>query len=88
MIGKNDFDFLPPDQARKVFEDDEDIINTGKFIINHIENVKNKDGSKSWVSVTKIPRFDEFGNIIGIMSISKDITEWKRLEYQQKKDNI
>lgn len=88
MIGKNDFDFLPPDNARKAFENDEDIINTGKFIINQIENITNKDGSKSWVSVTKIPRFDEFGNIIGIMSISRDVTEWKRLECQQKKDNI
>ena len=80
MIGKTDFDFLPKDIAMKAFEDDEDIMRTGKFIINKIEKISGKDGYERWVSVTKVPRFDEEGNIIGTMGISRDITEWKRLE--------
>ena len=86
MIGKTDFDFLPPDEAQKAFEDDEEVIKTGKFIINKIEKITHKDGTQRWLSVTKIPRFDTEGNIIGTMGISRDITEWKRLEEIHKKE--
>jgi PAS domain S-box-containing protein len=86
MIGKTDFDFLPPDQAQKAFEDDEEVIKTGKFIINKIEKITNKDGVQRWVSVTKIPRFDAEGNIVGTVGISRDITEMKKLEEIYKKE--
>jgi len=86
MIGKTDFDFLPPEQARKAFEDDEEVMKTGKFIINKIEKLTGADGAERWVSVTKIPRFDAEGNIIGTIGISRDITEWKRLEELYAKD--
>jgi len=80
MIGKTDFDFLPEEEARKAFEDDKEVLETGKFIINKVEQLTNADGSIRWVSVTKIPRFDGEGNIIGTMGISRDITDLKRLE--------
>ena len=86
MIGKTDFDFLPPDQARKAFEDDEEVLNTGKFIINKIEKLIDLDGSERDVLITKIPRFDTEGDIIGIMGLSRDVAEWKRLEELNKKE--
>ena len=88
MIGKTDFDFLPEDIAQKAFEDDEEVLKTGKFIINKIEKLKDEHGNSRWASVTKIPRFDLEGNIIGTMGISRDITEWKRLEEMYKKDKV
>jgi len=86
MIGKTDFDILPENEAKKAFDDDEEVLKTGKFIINKVEKLTGIDGSERWVSVTKIPRFDPEGNIIGTMGISRDITEWKRLEELYKKD--
>ena len=86
MIGKTDFNFLPPDEAQKAFQDDEEVIKTGKFILNKIEKITNKDGTQRWVSVTKIPRFDTEGNIVGTVGISRDITEWKKLEELYKKE--
>ncbi len=83
MIGKTDFDFLPDEEARKVFEDDEEVMKTGKFIINKVERLTSVDGNEKWVSVTKLPRFDNDGNIIGSMGISRDITELKKLEAMQ-----
>ena len=74
MVGKTDFDFLSPEQAQKAFKDDEEVLNTGKFIINKAEKITNNDGTTRWLSVTKIPRFDPEGNIIGTMGISRDIT--------------
>jgi PAS domain S-box-containing protein len=80
MMGKTDFDFLPEGEARRAFEDDKEIMTRGKFIINKIEKLTGVGGSERWVSVTKVPRFDEEGNIIGTMGISRDVTDWKKLE--------
>ena len=80
MVGKTDFDFMSEDQARKSFEDDEELLKTGKVIVNKIEKLIGNDGIERWISVTKIPRFDEEGNIIGTVGISRDITDWKKLE--------
>jgi PAS domain S-box-containing protein len=80
MIGKTDFDFLPEEEARRAFEDDKEIMTSGKFIINKIEKLTGIGGSERWVSVTKVPRFDEEGSVIGTMGISRDVTEWKKLE--------
>lgn len=85
MIGKTDFDFLPEDQARKSFEDDEEVKKVGKFIVNRIEKITEIDGSERWISVTKFPRFDAEGNIIGTMGISRDVTELKKLEEMHQK---
>lgn len=86
MIGKTDLDFLPEEEARKAFEDDEELMRTGKYIINKVEKLTGVDGSERWISVTKVPRFDAEGNIIGTAGISRDITEWKRLEEMYKRD--
>jgi len=88
MIGKTDFDFLPEEEARKAFEDDKEVLDTGKFIINKVEELTRVDGSTRWISVTKIPRFDPEGNIIGTMGISRDITELKKLEDRYKGDAV
>lgn len=86
MIGKTDFDFFPEEEARRAFEDDKELMKTGKFIINKIEKLTGVERSERWVSVTKVPRFDDEGNIIGTMGISRDVTEWKKLEEMYRKD--
>jgi PAS domain S-box-containing protein len=80
MIGKTDFDFLPEDVARQAFDDDTRIIQTGEPIIDKIEKITGSDGLIRWFSVTKIPRYDKDGNIIGTIGVSRNVTEWKRLE--------
>jgi len=80
MIGKTDFDFLSEDQARKIFIDDQSIMQSGKPIINKEEKITHSNGSERWVSVTKIPYYNAEGNIIGTMGITREITEWKKLK--------
>jgi PAS domain S-box-containing protein len=75
MIGKTDYDFLPEHQARKTFENDNNIMKTGQPIIDEVEKLTGKDGSERWVSVTKIPRYSSEGKIIGTMGISRDVTK-------------
>jgi PAS domain S-box-containing protein len=80
MIGKTDFDFFPPGQAQRFVDDENAIMRSGQAMIDKLEHLESDDGSERWVSVTKIPRYNEEGDIIGTMGISRDVTEWKRTE--------
>ncbi len=86
MIGKTDFDFSKPERAQEIFKEDEEVMNTGKFIINKPRKYVREDGVETWISFTKIPRFDSEGNIIGMMCIKRDITYWKKIEASQEKN--
>jgi PAS domain S-box-containing protein len=79
MTGKTDYDFLPHDEAKKAFDDDNLILKTGKTI-DKIEKITGSDGLERWFSVVKVPRYDKQGNIIGTMGISRNVTEWKKLQ--------
>ncbi|GAG59911.1 unnamed protein product, partial [marine sediment metagenome] len=74
MIGKTDFDFFLEGDARKTNEDDHRVMETGKPIVNKTEKITDKNGVERWISVTKIPRYDTEGRIVGTMGISRDIT--------------
>lgn len=78
MIGKTDFDYQNKERAKKSFEADKKVLNTGEPIINEIERYKTSDGGQKWVSVTKIPRYNNDGELIGTMGISRDVTKHMR----------
>jgi len=80
MIGKTDFDFLHEEDAREIHIDDDIVMKTGQPIINKIEKLAGGNGEERWVSVTKVPRYDAEGNIIGTMGISRGISDLKKME--------
>lgn len=84
VIGKTDFDIFPRERACKMLEDDMHVIKTGKPIIDKVERATRADGIDNYVSTTKVPRYDEKGNIIGLIGITRDIT--KRMHLEQLKD--
>ncbi len=85
IIGKTDYGYFTKEYAESAYRDEQKIINTGKPILNKIEEETHPDGTRTWVSTTKIPRYDAKGNIIGILGVSRDITERKRLEEKLQK---
>ena len=85
MIGKTDFDYQTKERAQKSLETDNRVLNSGKPIINEIEKYKTKDGAERWLSVTKIPRYNNDNEIIGTMGISRDVTKLMREEKETEK---
>ncbi len=80
MVGKTDFDFLPEQLAREAFSDDEQVIKTGWSIKAKLEKIVHIDGTEAWVFVTKIPWYNKKGEIVGIIGVSRDITDLKLTE--------
>jgi len=79
-VGKTDFDFYHEDFAREAYEDEQRIMRTGEPLIGKVEEVKSRDGRVRWVSATKIPIMDENGRVVGLVGISRDITDLKLME--------
>ncbi len=79
-IGKTDFDFFGREHAEQAFNDEQQIIRTGQPVIGLVEKETWPDGRVSWVSTTKIPMRDHTGAIVGILGISRDITQRHQLE--------
>ncbi len=78
-IGKTDLElYEDPEIGRAIIENDHSILQSGNP--EAFEEVADTpDGRRTFLSV-KAPRRDAAGNIIGIIGISRDITERKRAE--------
>ncbi|NQT07409.1 MAG: PAS domain-containing protein [Candidatus Omnitrophica bacterium] len=84
VIGKTDYDFFPKKRAAHMAKDDMEVIETGKAIVDKIERATRADGIDNYVSTTKIPRYDDNGRVIGLIGITRDITQ--RMQYEQLRD--
>ncbi len=79
LHGKTDFDYYPPEAARKAYRDDMQVINEEEPVLKREER-HSKDGGTYWFEATKVPRYDQDGNLVGTLGISRDITERKKAE--------
>ena len=84
LIGKTDFDLFDEEHAKPAFEDEQKIIKTGEPI-QKVEKEVYPDGSEKWVETTKVPRYNEKGEIVGTFGISRDVTEKKLWEEEREK---
>jgi PAS domain S-box-containing protein len=80
VVGKTDFDFHPKELAHEFYADEQRIILTGQPLINKLEKQTALDGSQIWASVTKVPIYNQNGHVTGIIGISRDVTQLKKVE--------
>lgn len=76
IVGKTDFD-LPwtYEQAQMYIEDDAHIIATGKPKLDFIEQQRAASGETQWLQVSKVPLYDNYNQIIGVLGTYQNITE-------------
>jgi PAS domain S-box-containing protein len=80
LIGRTDFDTFPEAHARAAYEDEQEIIRTGRSIVGKLEKATLSPGKAIWRLSTKMPWRDKDGNIIGTLGISKDVTAIEEAE--------
>lgn len=80
VLGKTVSDFVPPELAQSLAEDDRRVIK-GEAIHNREEHFLDQAGELRWVLTSKLPLRDQAGGSpSGLISISRDITGIKQSE--------
>ncbi len=79
-VGKTDFDFQPESLSREFRAEEREMMETGRPILDRIEHNPTRDGRDRWFSATKAPIYDKKDHIVGMVGISRDVTERIRIE--------
>ena len=80
VIGKDDFAFYPKDVAEIYSGEDQEVMQTGKPILNKEGCVSDEKGKNHWLLTSKLPLRGSDNQIIGLIGIGHDITERKLAE--------
>ena len=81
LVGRTVFDIMPYDVAKPLDADDR-MVMEGHALVNREEQVLSMDGRTRWLLTMKVPQRNAAGDIIGLIGISRDITDRRELEEQ------
>lgn len=77
FIGKSDYFFYHPDQARAFRDDDAEVIFSGAAKLGIEEKLTRASGETVWIETNKLPLRDAEGAVIGVLGMYHDITARK-----------
>jgi len=80
FIGHTDFDYFAGSHARRAYEDEQRILQTGAPLLDIEEKTNTPDNQPRWSTASKFPLRDRTGKLIGTFGISRDITARKQAE--------
>ena len=82
VVGKTLFDFFPAESAAKFHAEDLRVLRSGEPVVQSVDQAVDRAGNKVWIAVTKMSLRDEKGELIGLVSTTRDITARKNAEEQ------
>ncbi|MDS0280606.1 ATP-binding protein [Haloarcula onubensis] len=79
VVGRSDLysRLVPAGEASKGLADDLDVIESGESIVDREEYYASRD---EWYLTSKVPRYDGDGNIVGLIGVSREITERRKAQ--------
>ena len=83
VIGKSVFDWFPEEFAWEYRNEDVQVMESG-ISLTRTREVPDPAGEMVWYEVIKQPLFDAQGQVIGLLSTERDITEKRRVEEERK----
>ncbi len=83
--GRTTLDFFPGERGEQAMADDRRVVATGEPVIDQEKSDFGAEGHVRWSLTTKVPLRDLREKIIGLVGISHDITERKRMEQELKR---
>jgi PAS domain S-box-containing protein len=89
LVGLTDYDFLPEDEANGFYRLEKEVLD-GRNGSRDIQRIVRPDGVKGWVESRHSPLKNEHGEILGVFTQSRDITERMQVEgeLQQNLDQL
>ncbi|MDD2337034.1 MAG: PAS domain S-box protein [Geobacteraceae bacterium] len=82
QIGKSDFDLFDHDMAEYIRQYDKKVLEEGEAVRIE-ESMSSLDGNKVILDTLKAPIYNADGQLLGLVGISRDITERKRAEEER-----
>ena len=80
LFGLTDFDLNPPDAAQQFFDIEQNIIRTGRPMVDMEEVIVDPAGVRKWLSTTKVPLHNDLNEVVGLVGIGRDITARKHAD--------
>jgi diguanylate cyclase (GGDEF)-like protein/PAS domain S-box-containing protein len=80
LVGKTDIDLFGEAFGKATRLDDLKVIETGRPIIGVIESRQLDNGRTNWTLTTKLPLQDESGDVIGLLGMTREISETRETE--------
>jgi len=80
VIGKSDFEFYPKELAEYFSVDDKLILTNGTPVIDREDYIFDANNQKRWLLSSKLPLRDRNNQIIGLVGIGHDITDYKKAQ--------
>jgi PAS domain S-box-containing protein len=77
-LGQSDVDIFPEEEAQRYREEEVHVMETGKHLM--AEHLLETSDGPCWVEAVKMPLRNEQGEIVGVFSCERDITEPKQYE--------
>lgn len=71
--GKTVHDFFPAEIANQYHADDQTVFLSGRPILDKKELMQDRYGQTRWISTSKIPIWDAFGKVVGLVCISQHL---------------
>jgi PAS domain S-box-containing protein len=80
LVGKTDYEHASAATADRYRADDREVMESGRSKLNYEEPQIRPDGSQAWLITSKVPMYDQDGQVIGVLGTYSDITERKLAE--------
>ncbi|MFZ4457250.1 MAG: PAS domain S-box protein [Bacteroidales bacterium] len=80
LLGKTDIELYPEEDSSKAKEEDDYVLSKGLPILNIDGEIQDREGKTLSIMGAKVPLKDIHGEIIGLVGVSRDITQRKKAE--------
>jgi two-component system, cell cycle sensor histidine kinase and response regulator CckA len=80
LVGKTSYETVSAASADLYHADDREVMKSGRPKISYDEPQIRPDGSRAWLITSKVPMYDQGGQVIGLLGTYSDITERKLAE--------
>jgi PAS domain S-box-containing protein len=83
LVGKTAFDFYPPEVAEAQTAAEQEILRTGQPLVNAERCSLDQAGNVRWDLINTLPLRNHAGEIVGLVSSTRNVTQRKQLEIQR-----
>ncbi|SFM50820.1 PAS domain-containing sensor histidine kinase [Methanolobus profundi] len=78
IVGKSIHDIFPKEKADELYQQDTEVISSGKVMKYEVSS--EACGDKRYYETIKAPLYDSEGTYLGLVGISRDVTNYKEIE--------